>query len=149
VNWSESDLAAYQARRGVDPFQEIIERNGFNPTEEVDHMAVARYLNTLGIFWFHPANGGKRGKAEAGKLKAMGVVPGCPDFIILDAPPLLPCAKGVALELKRAKGGRFSEEQAAFLEKMSNRGWITIVAHGANEALDFLRQLGWRIGEVK
>jgi hypothetical protein len=148
VRVSPEWYAEHQAKQGKDAFQQVIEKAGFNPHEEVDHMAVARYLNTLGIFWFHPANGGKRGKAEAGKLKAMGVVAGCPDFIILDAPPLDPCAKGVALELKRTKGGKVSEEQAAFLEKMGNRGWVTCVAHGANEALDFLRGLGWRIGEI-
>jgi hypothetical protein len=149
VNWSGSDLAAYNARQGKDAFQQLIDSKGFNPKEEVDHMAVARYLNTLGLFWLHVPNGGRRGKAEAGKLKAMGTLAGASDFIVFDAPPLLPCAKGVALELKRTKGGKVSEEQAAFLVKMEARGWVTCVAHGANEALDFLRGLGWRIGEVK
>jgi hypothetical protein len=149
VNWPESDLAAYQARRGKDAFQELIDSKGFNPKEEVDHMAVAQYLNTLGLFWLHIPNEGKRKASTGAKLKRLGLLGGAADIIIFDAPPLHPCAKGVALELKRTKGGSISEEQQTFLEKMGNRGWVTCVAHGANEALDFLRGLGWRIGEVE
>jgi hypothetical protein len=148
LRFSEEWYAEHQAKQGKDAFQQVIDKAGFNPKEEVDHMAVAQYLNTLGLFWLHIPNEGKRKASTGAKLKRLGLLGGAADIIIFDAPPLHPCAKGVALELKRTKGGSTSEDQEKFLEKMGNRGWITHVAHGANAALDFLRGLGWRIETV-
>ena len=60
----------------------------------------------------HIPNGGKRGKAEAAKLKRMGVKPGVPDLH-------LPIARGgfhgLYVEMKRLDGGRVSSEQRVWL----------------------------------
>jgi len=143
---SEAELAAYQSRQGKDAFQRLIESKGFNPREEVDHMAVAQYLDLLGLFWMHVPNEGRRKASTGARLKAMGMLPGVSDFIIFDAPPLHPCAKGVALELKRTKGGTVSDAQQEFLDRLNRKGWLTHIAHGANESLDYLRGLGWHVG---
>lgn len=142
------DVAKHQARMGKqDAFQSLIERNGFNPHESVDHQAVAGYLNALGLFWLHIANEGKRSPKQGARLKQLGMLPGAADILIFDAPPLHPCVKGVVIEMKRQKGGILSDEQAYFLDRMMIRGWITKVCNGANEALDFLRSLGWRLNQ--
>lgn len=143
--WSEEWLASHQAKQGKDAFQALIESKGFNPVESVDHLCVARYLDALNLFWLHIVNEGKRKGSTGAKLKAMGMKAGASDFLIFDAPPLYPCAKGVALELKRTKGGTVQDNQNEFLGKLKQRGWITAVTCGASETLEFLRGLGWRI----
>ena len=145
MRWTEEQLTDYQARQGKDHFQQLIESKGFNPSEDAEHLAVARYLNLLGLRFIHVPNEGKRSPKAGARLKAMGMKAGFPDFCIFDAPPLAPCAKGVCIELKRQKGGKVSDEQRYWLAELEIRGWRTTVAEGANEAIEYLRDLGWRI----
>jgi len=54
--------------------------------EETLHRGVVRVLllaRAPGVSWYHPANGGSRNAAEAGKLKALGVRPGVPDIALV------------------------------------------------------------------
>ena len=63
-----------------------------NRPEEKLHRAAVEYLRaTLPKPWFcfHCPNGGGRSKAEAGILKALGVLAGVPDLLII-GPPWLP-----------------------------------------------------------
>lgn len=80
-------------------------------------------------------NGGLRHKREAAKLKAEGVKPGVPDY-------LLPVARGgyvgLALELKTATG-RVSPEQKAWLAHLEAQGWLAVVARGWEQAWDVVR----------
>jgi hypothetical protein len=50
---------------------------------------------------------------------------------------------GVAIELKRQKGGRVTPEQTAWLEHLKARGWAVAVCRGAMEAIRFLQELGF------
>lgn len=143
--FTEEWYVQHQAKQGKDAFQQIIDRNGFNPHEEVDHMAVARYLDILGLLYIHVPSEGKRKKSTGGKLKAMGAPKGFPDFQIFDAPPLNPCAKGVCLELKRQKGGKITDDQRQWIEALRQRGWIAEISEGANAAIAWLQSLGWYI----
>jgi hypothetical protein len=145
MRMTEEQLADLQARRGKDTFQQLINSKGFNPKEDVEHMAVARYLNLLGVLWVHVPNEGKRSKAAGARLKAMGMRPGFPDFLIFDRPPNHSGINGVAIELKRVKGGKVSPEQRECLDELLQRGWMAMVKEGANEAIEMLRTLGWRI----
>jgi hypothetical protein len=113
------------------------------PTEEQEQRAVAQFLDLIGVVWFHPANGGMRNKIVAAKLKGQGVKAGVPDIIILSPPPANPKAKGVAIELKRLKGGSLSPEQRRWLVDMDDLGWVAQRCNGAGEAIDFLRGLGY------
>lgn len=80
-------------------------------------------------------NGGARAKREAVKLKAEGVNPGVPDY-------LLPVQRGgyvgLALELKTATG-RTSAEQRAWLAHLEGQGWHAVVARGWEEAWAVVR----------
>lgn len=60
----------------------------------------------------HVASGGARSPAAAGKLKAEGVRPGCPDFVIV-----APNVGAIWIELK-APRGRTSHEQKAWAESI-------------------------------
>ena len=86
-------------------------------------------------FLFHTPNGGHRARLTAAKLKAEGVRPGVPDY-------LLPVQRGehvgLAIELKTAKG-RTSPEQREWLAHLTQEGWMATVARGWEQAWDVTR----------
>lgn len=81
-----------------------------------------------GVFYFHPANGGRRSKAEAGIFKALGVRAGVPDLIIFYRSQIF------GLELKAAKG-RLSPLQRQTINDMETAGARTAIANSLDEAL--------------
>lgn len=85
-----------------------------------DHEAKFPILKRM----FHPANGGARSKGEGGKLKAMGVRPGVPDFLLP-----LPNGRwlGLAIELK-ASDGVVSSVQSEWLTDFRQVGYLVGVA---------------------
>lgn len=91
-------------------------------------------------------NGGARHKAVAAKLKAEGVRPGYPDL-------LLDVARGgfhgLRIELKRRDGGRVSEDQSWWHERLRIRGYRVEVCRGWEAArdviLEYLREPATRI----
>ena len=90
---------------------------------------------------FHIPNGGSRGKAEAGRFRAMGVRAGVPDLC-------LPVPRGgwhgLYIELKRTKGGRVSADQKAWLDALREQGYAAAVCHGWEDAA---RIILWYIRE--
>lgn len=73
-------------------------------------------------------NGGKRGAREAALLKAEGVSAGAPDWLCFEhgrspegSQPRI--RFGIALEFKRADGGRQSPEQKAWQARLEAVGW--------------------------
>lgn len=119
------------------------------PTESMEHLRFADWLrfakraDGTPFRYFHPANGGWRHKAEAARFQRMGVSPGVPDFIVPCRVPKYPTAPGVVIEMKRTKGGRLSEEQELWLAYFRAEGWLTLVAHGADEAIRFMLDHGF------
>lgn len=113
---------------------------------ETEHAkALHQWLTLMRLPHTHIANegtGGRAGMIRQGKLKAMGVSKGFPDFIILlptawtNSQPL-----NVAIELKRPDGGHLAPEQARWLNILASYGWKTCVAHGWQEAKDFIEGL--------
>lgn len=115
----------------------------FIPRESTDQVAIARYLDYKGILWLHPPNEGKRTPWQGAHLKRQGMKSGAPDILILEPPPGHPGARGVLIELKRESGGVVSEAQLKFFELAEPLGWMCKVCFGADEALGFLREIGW------
>jgi elongation factor P hydroxylase len=79
------------------------------------HMAVAAFLRRAwpaDLPYSHFPAGEKRDARTAGKLKAMGLAPGWPDFIFI-----LPTGQAAFLELK-ARGGTFSPAQIVFRDQV-------------------------------
>jgi hypothetical protein len=89
----------------------------------------------LGLFAFHPANGGYRRPIEAKILQGLGVTSGVPDVIAIHE------GRCYALELKR-EGGRPTEAQLACLAAMERAGAFTAVAEGLDRALACLESWG-------
>ena len=81
------------------------------------------------LVWSTP-NGGSRNKAEAGKLKLMGLLAGVPDLCIMAKNHFL------FIELKK-NNGRLSPEQKSFIEKADSLGFKTetIFADNVEDAL--------------
>lgn len=77
----------------------------------------------------HVPNGGKRTKAEAGRLKAMGVKSGVLDVLL---PRRHQGWQGLAIELKSATG-RLSADQEAWLAAFDEDGYHTAVCRTIDE----------------
>ena len=73
----------------------------------------------------------------------MGVKAGVPDVLIFTAPPGRPYARGVAIELKRQRGGTVSAKQSAWIDDLRASGWIAVVCKGAAAAIVTLQDLGY------
>lgn len=133
--------------------------------EEALHRALVTHLRArLPEPWlvFHPANGGGRSKAEAGILKALGVLAGMPDLLVIG--PLAPgvlgfwsevtCATGMlAIEVKAPprtlKSGAVSKAKPAVsdaqrdvIERLGACGVPTLIARDLDETLAALRRMG-------
>lgn len=119
----------------------------------------------------HVPNGGGRSKAEAGIFKAMGVLAGFPDLLVIGphvAPTIVPeaeikfggrglvmhqFARVIAIELKAPpkmlKSGKpskakasLSDAQREVIATLGQCGIPTLVVHSLPEAIDALKALG-------
>lgn len=115
-------------------------------TEEAEQIALMRWAAYQeGLYpalkkLYHIPNGGKRGKAEAGRFKAMGVKRGVPDLFLAEPRDGY---HGLYIEMKRVKGGELSREQKDWIEALRESGYRVEVCKGwqaASEVLiDYLR----------
>lgn len=84
----------------------------------------------------HCPNGGSRNKAEAVKLKQMGVKAGVPDLC-------LPVPKGIYnglyIEMKYNRG-RLEDSQKIMLKELAKVGHYCVVCYGADEAIKILKE---------
>lgn len=113
--------------------------------EDAEQEALAAWLDrVLGEHaWCHVPNGGKRSAKTASAMKRAGVKAGVADVLIFTRCPAYPQARGVALELKRQKGGHVSDAQKAWLRAREVDGWLCRVCEGCADAVAWLRALGW------
>jgi hypothetical protein len=117
-----------------------------NPPEVEEQKRLAAYLDhRFGPYgWLHIPNeiatsvpdGRRFGMIK--KLKACGVKKGAPDVLIFQP---IPTAVGVAIELKRKKGGRVTPEQKQWATALAKNGWYCAVANGANAAIQLVEEL--------
>jgi len=85
---------------------------------------------------FHVPNGGSRNLIEAKKFKQMGVKPGVPDIF-------LPVARGgfhgLFIEMKRSDGGRLSDSQANYIQKLRMQGYQAVICKGFEPAVSVIK----------
>jgi hypothetical protein len=109
------------------------------PPKEVSlHITVAGFLRRAwppGLPWFHVPNGEVRDKATAGKLYAMGVRAGVPDFVFV-----MPNGQAAFLELKRDDDSDLSAKQIEFRNEALSCGCGYAVARTPEEAEAVLRR---------
>jgi hypothetical protein len=115
------------------------------PTEQQEQIALVRWLRARGVLHAHPPNGGRRSKIQGARLRAAGMSSGLPDLLIFDRPPSSPEHVGTALELKRSNGreSQVTENQRRWLDALGTRGWMPLVAFGAQDAIEQLTELGY------
>jgi hypothetical protein len=107
-------------------------------TESAIQIAVMHHLTLRGkpdVLAWHVPNGGSRSKAEAGRFKAEGVVPGIPDICILFR------GQFFGLELK-AERGRVSPAQRVMADRLAAAGGTVAVAVGLDAAIAQLEAWG-------
>jgi hypothetical protein len=115
-----------------------------NPLEEIEQQTVVEWLDAKKVFYMVNIAGCYLHPATFLKVKRMGYKRGPADIIIFDPPPAYGNQfVGVALEMKRKKGGVLSLEQKEWLEKMSQRRWLIHVSPGADDAIQFLELCGY------
>ena len=98
-----------------------------------------RWLEARGIRHFHVPNetGGNAWRGSSNR--AMGVSAGVPDYFVF-----LPNGVNLAIELKRAdKPAYASQSQKDWLKFLSTRDFMVYVAHGAQEAVDYIKSNGY------
>ena len=102
------------------------------PSEHAEQAMFVQWFRAQypGVLLFAIPNGGKRGKLEAMRLQAEGVVPGVPDLCIP--------AWRVYVEMKRTKGGTVSKEQREMIEHLNGCGYTAVVCKGFEAARDFI-----------
>lgn len=83
-------------------------------------------------------NGGHRNIVTATKLKAEGVRAGVPDLFL--AYPTPHGGRGLFIEMKKAKGGRVSNDQGVMIFNLANVGYHCVVCHGWVEAKDAIER---------
>lgn len=116
------------------------------PSEDEEQMAVVRWAEMQMGRWpdlewlFHIPNGGKRGKIEAARFKAMGVKAGVPDLFL---PVPIGRYHGLFIEMKRREGGRLSGDQRKWIDGLKANGYCVHRCDGHQEAIrvleDYLR----------
>lgn len=120
------------------------------PLESWEQERIAKWLDAQGLLWCHVPNElitmvlshrTNISRGEVRSLMTQGVKAGVPDILIFDPPSTGEI--GVAIELKRRppKFNHPSELQKHWLKSLENVGWLTYVAKGAIDGIQFLRGL--------
>lgn len=116
------------------------------PTEDKEQIAVVQYLQANGLLFTHPANGAHKSPAARVRFKKLGQSAGVPDLLIFNTfydkngfNPL----KGMAIEMKRQKGGVVSPEQQKWHHSLMMAGWHVQVCNGADEAIALIKSAQW------
>tara|TARA_R100000315_G_scaffold35184_1_gene14541 strand:+ start:4372 stop:4866 length:495 start_codon:yes stop_codon:yes gene_type:complete len=141
----KDDSAERAAARELKPKRKT--KQSSVPTERQEQVRVAKLLDQLGLLWCHVPNEGhgrrgKEGAIRGARLRAEGLKSGVPDILVFDKNSR-PGSVGLAIELKRQKGGRVSEDQKRWLEELEKRGWVCKVCRGFDEVHQVLKELNY------
>ena len=129
------------------------EKYALSGTEDAAQIALFMWAATVRdkypeLKWmFAIPNGGSRHKAEAGKLRAMGVRAGVPDLCL---PVRRGRFGGLYIEMKRPKtngkrAGFVKPEQSLWLEFLKSQGYGAISCRGWEHARDtIIEYLEWK-----
>ncbi len=113
-------------------------RYNLSPHEDAEQAALIQWaffeagrLPGVDLLYAIP-NGGSRDTREAANLKRQGVKAGVPDLF-------LPVARGgkhgLYIEMKRREGGRVSDLQKEWIQKLTAQGYECHVCFGFDEAV--------------
>ena len=86
---------------------------------------------------FAVPNGGKRSIITATILKREGCKRGVPDILLLHASKGF---HGLAIELKKEKGGVVSPEQKQWISNLTDEGYAAHVCKGSEQAINTIKE---------
>lgn len=119
------------------------------PLEEHEQMAFVQWCRLNNIIVHHSGNeiGGSLPsmKARAIKMKKLGTSKGFPDLLVFvpvyGVDGEIDCYQMCAIEMKRRKGSRTTEEQKKWLEILQASGAMSAVCRGADEAIAYVEAI--------
>jgi hypothetical protein len=126
----QKTILMHQPGRMTEEPPKFIERPYVGREDEFQK-AISIYLKFTGAFWFHPPNGGFRKPNEASKFKAMGVLPGIPDCMILDGRHGF---VGLAIELK-VGSNKPTDNQDRVHNQLVSSGWLVCITWSLDDAI--------------
>ena len=99
--------------------------------------------------WVHIPNEQMAGPKRIGLLRASGLKKGFPDILIFEGvySPRNSGYEGdivywgMAIEVKRERGGKLSPEQAEYLDYFSAIGWATAVGRGYQDTINKIEEV--------
>lgn len=105
--------------------------------------ALVRWLAARGVMAIAIPNAARRSARQAAYLKAEGMTAGAPDLILsrfaMDG-------RFVAIEMKRAKGGRTTPAQDEMHARLRAERWAVLVCHGLDDAIRQVSHVyGWPV----
>lgn len=106
-----------------------------NRVEDAEQKKLMKWIrDNLPEVWevtTHMENEGKRTQQQYSHWVGMGGKPGYPD-ILIDHPSN--GYHGLRIELKQSNGGRLSQPQRKWLERLNSRGYLAVCCHGFEQA---------------
>ena len=122
------------------------EYKAYKGKEDDFQISAAKYLDALGVLWFHPANERKlnvvrnsKGKAFSplgAKLKRKGVKSGVPDIVILEPRGIY---HGLFLELKVGKN-KTTPNQEKWKSDLNKRNYLCLVSYSLEESENIIKK---------
>ena len=136
--------AEREARRGT-------RKPGKYPSEKAEQVAVLKWLKMEAGLHYQDYAANQEGTYHGDEdhirgaiARSTGAKKGRPDLEIFARCPRFPDARGCAIEMKsRDPARKASDDQIAWLERLSRNGWVTYCAHGSDDAIDWLKTLGF------
>ena len=108
--------------------------------------ALVRWLAARGVTAMAIPNGARRNPRQAAWLKAEGMIAGAPDLVLAQMALINGVRRPVAIEMKRANGGRVSVSQERVHYCLVTCGWIVLVCYGLDDAIRQVSHVyGWPV----
>lgn len=108
--------------------------------------ALVRWLAAKGVIAMAIPNAARRSARQAAYLKAEGMIAGAPDLILSRLTETSGDWSPVAIEMKRAKGGRTTPAQDEMHARLRAERWAVLVCRGLDDAIRQVSHVyGWPV----
>jgi len=123
-----------------------VEASAYKGLEDNFQISMAKYLDSIGVLWFHPANerqlrvivnkNGTTFSPLGNKLKKKGVKSGVPDIIIFEARGFY---HALLIEIKVGKN-KTTPNQDRWISELNKRGYLTKVSYSLDESIEIVKR---------
>lgn len=117
--------------------------NALPPTLDAEQRTLTAWLNSAKVCWCYMPNTLCRPDSHGLKWKSLGYRQGLPEVMIFTPPPKARHFNGVAIKLQRKKASAPTIDCNIWLRDLERQGWWAQAIKGADEAITWLRGLGY------